>query len=536
MNTTKQSKTQAVYDSLQKDIREYLSLGNNKLHFNAKAAKLKELTDEDIKLLLPIATLILNGSFHSNRNTLVSVSRSIAQEIKQLPSSLHNNSIADEINIGMFLLARLAEYGAVYIGLRRVKDNQFPTRHILVQGDGTLLSDLSDIAMAEYNLESKTGLLPALEQHDDWNSFRHNNGTKITSRGDNDYIESNLQQKHYDRLNYKQSIPWVLNKDMVTLINNLMQDEDGDITYTDNGKTHAPLSYMSEQPESKARTGKRILTQSICRIARLIAEMDAPFYHNYKYDYRGRVYPTSSLVHEQGDDVARGMIDFANKTKLGETGWDYLLSTTASHFGEDKANREDRKAFTIKHLDEFIKYGQSPMEYRGWMCAEKKMQFLRACKEIGAVKEWVDSGNKVEDFESGLVVSIDASTSGAQILSAITRDSSMGRHVNLVNSDTRGDLYTHMAEYTFKAIEDDVNCDSMRNKKLKTLERERKRNAGCIKRGVPYNDLKKYPNRPATFEQYEADSLQRIENLPAVREWLLSLDEKTTHGWHVSAL
>ena len=128
MSNTTKAKAQEVYDALQKDIQDYLSQGNNKLHFNAKAAKLKELSDEDIKLLLPITTMVLNAAFHTNRNTLVTVSRTIAQEIRQLQSSLHSNSIADEINIGMFLLGRLQECGAVYLGLRKARDNHFETQ------------------------------------------------------------------------------------------------------------------------------------------------------------------------------------------------------------------------------------------------------------------------------------------------------------------------------------------------------------------------------------------------------------------------
>ena len=274
----------------------------------------------------------------------------------------------------------------------------------------------------------------------------------------------------------KQAIPWTLNEDMVNITNMLVDSDIPSVSYIEDGVLYPPLSYMSEEPESKSAAGKLILTQSICRVANALLATKSVFYHQYKFDYRARLYPTSSLLHEQGDDCARGMLDFANKTKLGDTGYDYLLATAASHYGEDKLSRKDRKEFTLDNMDDFIKYGTSPMKYRGWMKAAKKMQFLRACMELVLIKDWLGAGNNIADYETGIVVSIDASTSGAQIMAAITRDSVMGRHVNLTKSDERGDLYQHMAEGTFKAILDDVNCDYARSKRLKTLERERNRN------------------------------------------------------------
>ena len=56
------------------------------------------------------------------------------------------------------------------------------------------------------------------------------------------------------------------------------------------------------------------------------------FWHAWSFDWRGRMYTCSNLLSPQGDDLARGLIQFGEGLQLDESGWKWLRRAVASSY------------------------------------------------------------------------------------------------------------------------------------------------------------------------------------------------------------
>lgn len=193
----------------------------------------------------------------------------------------------------------------------------------------------------------------------------------------------------------------------------------------------------------------------------------------YYYDFRGRRYPATAYLHEQGSDLAKGLLLRADSKPIGRAGFEWLLISIANNWAGD-AGREDgyktdkiplndRIKWAIDNEDIFLSYAESPKVNQGWMKADKPWQFLAACNELMKFRIWqvnsekeIKSGNLDEYYyPSHLECFIDGSNNGSQHLSALTRDEVTAPHVNLVPLSLPGDLYKYVADHVWdKLIED----------------------------------------------------------------------------------
>ena len=71
-------------------------------------------------------------------------------------------------------------------------------------------------------------------------------------------------------------------------------------------------------------------------IARSFSRLDK-FYEPHNFDFRGRVYPVLPHLSHIGNDLARGLLLFADGKKLGCNGLKWLKIHTANLMGKDKA-------------------------------------------------------------------------------------------------------------------------------------------------------------------------------------------------------
>lgn len=118
----------------------------------------------------------------------------------------------------------------------------------------------------------------------------------------------------------------------------------------------------------------------------------------YYCDFRGRKYPATAYLHEQGSDLARGLLLRADKKAIGEQGFFWLCISIASNWAGD-AGREDgyktdkiplndRVYWTLDNEEVLLSYAESPKVNQGWMSADKPWQFLAACKELYDFRIW----------------------------------------------------------------------------------------------------------------------------------------------------
>lgn len=149
------------------------------------------------------------------------------------------------------------------------------------------------------------------------------------------------------------------------------------------------------------------------------------FYFPHTLDFRGRLYANTAFLNPQGEDSARGLLEFSKGKPLGSSGYAWLKVHIANCFGEDKISLEERVEWTDEHKDEILAVGNDPLRNTSlWMVADKPWQYLRACIEFSSC------GDNFE-YISHLPITIDGSCNGLQHFSAMLRDEVGGAATNL---------------------------------------------------------------------------------------------------------
>lgn len=176
-------------------------------------------------------------------------------------------------------------------------------------------------------------------------------------------------------------------------------------------------------------------------------------YFPHNLDFRGRVYPIPNHLNPQGDDLARGLLCFAEAKPITERGIFWLKIHVANCFGVDKVSLEQRVAWVDNALDRLLDSGLQPMEgSRFWMEADDPFQALAACIELtGALMEG-------PGYLSRLSIPMDGSCNGLQNFSAMLRDPIGGKATNLVPQDKPADIYSEVARVVAERVRKDAEA------------------------------------------------------------------------------
>ena len=280
----------------------------------------------------------------------------------------------------------------------------------------------------------------------------------------------------YEAVNRMQDTAWAVNEPVLEVIERLKvlgREEAGVPSYTEEPLPAKPHD-IDTNPEARkewrnkasavhernyVRRSKAIAFGKILSTAKtLLGQKDSfgnslPFYFPYNLDFRGRVYAIPSYLQPQGDDVSRGLLMFADGKPLdsGEAvgcnaavGW--LAVHGANCLAEidgvklDKLPLKDRMQWVFDHEGEIAQVARDPYTFDWWMSADKPFQFLAFCFEWeGFLKEGFS-------FKSRIPVSMDGSCNGLQHYSALLRDTTGGKAVNLVPSEKPNDIYQQVAQ------------------------------------------------------------------------------------------
>jgi DNA-directed RNA polymerase, mitochondrial len=309
----------------------------------------------------------------------------------------------------------------------------------------------------------KVEKLPSLTPYAPWTSSKHVTGVNLVKTGNKEVLESLTPATHpivFDCINKAQQQGWQINEDVhrVSL-------------WALRNRTEA-FADVWEQSNPEARATKLREVKTIGEVARRF--LNKTFYHLYYYDFRGRKYPTTAFLHEQGSDLARGLLLRADKKAIGKAGFFWLMVSIASNWGGD-SGREDglktdklplaeRFAWAMDNEELFLGYAASPRLHQGWMQADKTWQFLAACIELMKLRTWQHQEGLATgrmsfenyDYESHLEVYIDGSNNGSQHLAALTKDEVTAPHVNLVPQALPGDLYKYVGDHVWARLEKQV--------------------------------------------------------------------------------
>ncbi len=171
----------------------------------------------------------------------------------------------------------------------------------------------------------------------------------------------------------------------------------------------------------------------------------------HQMDFRGRLYTLPLHLSHQGDDIARGLLEFADGKELGKRGLQWLSIHLANSCGHDKLPFDQRSQWVWDNIDTIQGWAADPLENTGWMEADKPFQALAVAFELSDV-----AAPSVMPFLSHVPVQMDGTCNGLQHYAALGRDEHGAAQVNLLPGDEPADIYTDVA----KRVADIVSHDS----------------------------------------------------------------------------
>jgi len=193
----------------------------------------------------------------------------------------------------------------------------------------------------------------------------------------------------YDVINKLQSIPWEID----------------------------PITFKLERDTNRAMNKKKFL--------RVIGEyIGIPFHFVWRYDSRGRSYSSGYDLNLQSNEYGKALLSMHNKELISETGLPSLYIAIANHAGKDKLTWQER-------IDWGRRQNYGTIDWKEPVLGRK------------AVRALVDT---CEGKPTGYVMSLDATSSGIQVMAAISGCKKTARFVNMMDPAIRYDLYTEIAD------------------------------------------------------------------------------------------
>ena len=289
---------------------------------------------------------------------------------------------------------------------------------------------------------------------------------KTRTEGHREYIQRFAMTEHIDAINKMQRTAWQINSDVLRVQTEMFKKELG------NGLPHYAPKELPEFPShlaaipndqwtklqeeevtawkgvckrihtnNRIQKGKVLAYKSIADTAREFEKYEA-FHFAYNADFRGRIYCATTGLSPQGEDLAKGLLQFNEGVPHGQSGLFWLAVQGANTFGNDKISYEDRVDWVYAQESKLRDIVKDPISTREfWGSADKPWQFL------AFVYEWAktDYGSN-PDTPGHIPIGLDGSCNGIQHYSAILRDSVGGKAVNLVDSELPSDIYQDVAD------------------------------------------------------------------------------------------
>lgn len=171
-------------------------------------------------------------------------------------------------------------------------------------------------------------------------------------------------------------------------------------------------------------------------------------YFPWNMDYRGRLYPISTEISPQGDDLQKALLCFAEPQEItDEANEKWFIIEGANRAGVDKVSFEDRIKWVKDNEENILKSAEDPLtNVPFWSIQDSPFVFLAWCYEYKAYKEWKAEHGTIKGWRCHVSCNYDGTCSGLQHFSMLLRDEIGGKAVNLVPQETVSDIYGIVAE------------------------------------------------------------------------------------------
>jgi len=165
-------------------------------------------------------------------------------------------------------------------------------------------------------------------------------------------------------------------------------------------------------------------------------------------DFRGRIYQIPSYLNYQGPDHCRGLLQFHRGLPIkSDEDKKWLGIHGANCFGNDKIAFDDRLAWAEGFTRDAIRIANDPRGNREWAEADEPWQALAWCFE------WADLHTKTsKNFQTYLPCAMDATNSGLQLLSLLSRDEHGCHATNVSPTDVPEDIYRMVSDHTLGVL------------------------------------------------------------------------------------
>lgn len=191
------------------------------------------------------------------------------------------------------------------------------------------------------------------------------------------------------------------------------------------------------------------------------------FWHSWKFDFRGRMYPTCKNLSPQGDDFDKSMIRFKHWEPLGERGifwlrvhaYNLLEGVDWGHGDAPIKNAtfEERSSWVAENIDHIREIANSPSDHLYLLGLRETVtgksdsfKRLAAILEIdrvyGKYYDLPEGERSWDQVSSGLPVNLDATCSLYQHISALLRNEDLAKMVRVIQTEEFDDLYTKVSE------------------------------------------------------------------------------------------
>ena len=184
-----------------------------------------------------------------------------------------------------------------------------------------------------------------------------------------------------------------------------------------------PATYLFEQESNLTINRKQFL--------KVIDEyIGSHFYFVWRYDCRGRSYSSGYHLNLQNNEYGKALLSLHKKELITNQNIGNLYISIANLAGKDKLTWAKRMDWVSKQDLDNIKW-EKPILGR---------------KAVRALKD------TLEGKPTGYVMSLDATSSGIQIMAVISGCRETAKYVNCINPNVRYDLYTEVAKMMNKEL------------------------------------------------------------------------------------
>lgn len=169
------------------------------------------------------------------------------------------------------------------------------------------------------------------------------------------------------------------------------------------------------------------------------------FWWSWTVDHRGRMYARARGVSNQGSDLGRATVEFADGVRIGDG--DYHLAHHGANMWGVRGPYEIRERWIREHRPAILACAADPIGESFWHGAAEPWRFLAFCFE------WACFLRDGRDHVTHLPCQIDGTSNAFQLAALLMRDRELARGVNL--TEESGDFYLALVDRVIARLHED---------------------------------------------------------------------------------